>query len=63
MAVGDSDIQNSGASAIKPMQVKLAQTQIVALNTSRPPFDDVNFRWAIAASWDIAGLFGEEQPY
>lgn len=32
------------------------------MNTAKPPFDDINFRRAIAASWDLAGLFGEEQP-
>ena len=61
-AVGDGASQDSGASATKRVQVELAQTQIVALNTRRPPFDDVNFRRAIAASWDLAGLFGEEEP-
>ena len=61
-AAEDGDLQDSGVSAITPMPVERPETQIVALNTGRPPFDDINFRRAIAASWDIAGLFGEEQP-
>ena len=61
-AADDGDIQDSGSRAVVRMQVERPQTQIVALNTASPPFDDINFRRAIATSWDIAGLFGEEQP-
>ena len=61
-AAEDGNLQDSGASAVNQTQVERPETQVVALNTASPPFDDINFRRAIAAGWDITGLFGEEQP-
>lgn len=61
-AAEDDDFQFSASTEITQTRVERPETQIVALNTGRPPFDDINFRRAIAASWDVAGLFGEEQP-
>ena len=58
----DGDNTDSDMPAVTRILVERPMTQIVALNTAQVPFDDVNYRRAIAASWDIAGLFGEDQP-
>ena len=58
----DGDTTDSELPAVRRILVERPQTQVVVLDTAKAPFDDVNFRRAIAASWDIAGLFGEDQP-